>query len=209
MQASAHDEFEVLGSFEADHAALEHEDTWFAASLAFVRAHGGPVTRRFLDVLPAGWQTADVIIDSELVWVPRGHGPGVPWFHFETYPYLNGGAFERVNREIAVEHIAVHIGPGHVEVLRGDVEPALRAPIPGSWPHVPSKECVERDRALRSLLDDGRVGVVQVGEQTLYRHGGGAFLRYLTAEASGFRLWLRATRGSRRPVVNGLRTLVQ
>ena len=70
-------------------------------------------------------------------------------------------------------------------------------------------DVLARDRQIRALIDSGKNGLDTPTEGTLILHGSSTFLRWPPAQAWGFHFWIRATRGSRRPFVNGLRTHAQ
>ena len=185
-------------------AELRHEEPLFAADAGFAREFGGPLTRRFLAALPAGWQSAPLVIDSCLVGLARHFDPGPCHFHREPFPEQSGGAWDLANGEREVEHIHAVFGLVLPEFLAGPVD---ERELPAPQPQAPRKTWLRaRDPALRVRLDAGRPRLLKPAGGELVRYGAGAFLRWATAPESAFHFWIRATRGSRRPLVNGIRT---
>jgi hypothetical protein len=191
----------TLPSPEGD--ALTHENPLFAADGRFAHARGGPITRAFLEALPPGWDPAGLVVDSTLVWLGRGFVPnGWRWFHREPCPGRAGGAWDVANGEMDVEHVACVFGPSTAEVLVGELDLAALPALAGPEPDLRARHAV-----LAAWRVEGRLGARAVPEATLYHFGATTFQRFLPATAPGFHLWLRATRGSRRPVVNGMRNV--
>jgi hypothetical protein len=192
---------EILPSSSGD--ALAHENPLFAADGRFALERGGPITRVFLEALPPEWKLAELVVDSTLLWLSRGMIPnGWRWFHREPYPGRAGGAWDTANGELDVEHVACAFGPSTAEVLAGEIDLAA---LPA--PEGPEPDLRARHAVLAAWRAEGRLATRNVPEATPYRYGATTFQRYLPAAGSGFHLWLRATRGSRRPVVNGLRNV--
>lgn len=192
---------------ETEAADLRAERPVFAASVDFARAHGGPLTRRFLDALPPAWPAGAVVVDSTLVWLSPGMTPGDPLWHREPYPREGRGAYVVANGERAVHHVACVFGaPALPELLGGD--PPLEAlPAvcgPAGWDAAAHRR---RDALIEGWLREGRATVVRTALGVAHAYDGATFVRERPAPVEGFRFWIRATLGSARPRADGLRNV--
>ncbi|MCA9557641.1 MAG: hypothetical protein KC583_03655 [Myxococcales bacterium] len=185
--------------------ALTAETPLFAADARYARHRGGPLTRAFVDALPPAWSLDRVVVDSTLVWLRRGMVPnGFGAFHREPYPEDSHGAYAAANAELDTHHVACFFGPSHAEVLRGHVGLDELPPVS---PTRGRADLSRRHAALVALLDAGQLSLEPMPAGQPFAYDARTFLRYAPARESGFHLWLRATHGSQRPIVNGHRNV--
>lgn len=188
--------------------ALEDEEPLFAATKEFATEFGGPITGAFLEALPQDWRDIPLVIDTVLVWLPPGAWPGPRLFHREPYPESSDGAFGCANLDLTVEHIAVVLGPVGWEFVVGALSLSL---MQSALPLIHSSETGEaraRDAVLQTLIAQRQLDVDQVEPGELIQYPAYSFLRHKPTGSPGFHFSLRATRGSRQPLVNGFRTVV-
>ena len=194
-------EIGMLGPFAQE--MLQQEVPVFAAEGAVAHELGGPVTRAFLESLPSSWYGQPLVVDTMMVWLQLGQSLLSRWFHHEVFPGKSERAFGAANQEREVEHIACAVGaPSVREFLVGDVPEELSR-IDSSN----SEELKKRDWHLRMLSDQSVLHAVPVMMGSLHHYRWGAYQRTLGATAAGFHLYLRASLGSKRPIVNGLRNV--
>lgn len=206
----------VIAPFHhADHP-LEAETPLFAADPDFARAHGGPLTRRFVDRLPA--HPGPVVIDSSLVWLSpglahgfeaggRGMGPRAPLrFAHEPFPGAVDGARGAANRDRAIVHRLCVVGHECTpEIAVGEIACPDAAAAEAFW--FPAEDVAARDAAIDRLLAAGTLVRMPIPTGTIVELGWGALRRARPAASTGFQLILRASLGDRRPHVNGRRNL--
>jgi hypothetical protein len=182
---------------------LAAEQPLFAAEKRFAFEMGGPLTRAFLGALPPEWQADQLVVDSHLVGLPPGYDPGPTVFHREACAEYKGAAFDLANAEVDVEHAWCVFGPVMPELIAGEVDE-------GALPSMPAwndRTAAARDVVLRGWLESGRLTTASPEPGAVWICDGRTWLRWGKATAPGLHLWLRATRGSRRPWVNGRRNM--
>ena len=199
--------YELVGRIpDFDQETIKRENPVFAAGKEFFAERGGPISRAFLDALPDEWRMDYAVIDSMLVWLRPPLCPGIPEYHSEIFPGRIEGVMGEANKERTVEHIACCVGSVSLpEFIVGDVE-FIGIPddaVETYW------NCCEnlttRHEVLKAMVADGRVSAKQVDANTLYRYGWGCFYREMPATDYAFRLFIRASRNTQRPICNGLR----
>lgn len=191
-----------------DDDRLADEDPLFAAGREYAWRKGGVFTRTFLQSLPEVWQSGRIVVDSELCWLQPGVCPLTDVFHRETYPVApDNVAYALANAELDVEHVAVCLGVSAMEFIEGEIDwsvmPKIARDTRGRWDR---KGAVARDEHLRALIAAGELVLRRVEPGEVVCYDGRAFSRRLPAGRDGFSLFIRASRGTRRPMVNGIRT---
>ena len=184
---------------------LEEEEPLFAATADFAAEFGGPITRLFVESLPQDWGSLPLVIDTMLVWLTVGTYAGPIRFHREPYPLNDLGAFDMANADRGVDHINVVIGPAGIEALIG----VLPLGLPDKPLRADQAAAMERDTLLRGCVDRGELSVASINPSELFRSTAETFVRHIPAERAGFHFFMRATRGSRQPLVNGFRTITK
>src|SRR5262249_37557741 len=72
-----HSAFEVVGRIPRfSQEVIREELAMWGVPGAWVREHGGPVARAFVEALPASWQPLDYRVRCKLNWLRRGWTPG-------------------------------------------------------------------------------------------------------------------------------------
>ena len=200
--------FECVRTLEpAGQDAIRSETPLFAAGARFAYDRGGPLTRAFLDALPEPWPAELLVLDSFLVWLRPHLCPGTPEWHHEVFPGQHENARGLANRERDVEHAACCFGTASLpEFLVGDVR-LVGAPSEEASVWFRCTDLAARGRTLEAQLAAGDLAIRAVPPWTVYRYGWGSFQRAAPATESGFVFLVRATRGSSRPLVNGLRNV--
>lgn len=196
----------------------EEETPFFAATRAFARKNGGPITCAFVDALPGDWGD-NVVIHSSLAWLTPGlvldeqFAPGArgapqrdpPPFRHEPFPGWGWGVRGSANRNTESIHCSVTVG-GHPPIfVSGALELDPDEDPEGFW--VPTIDLRPRDRRIRSWLAGGTLEAIEPLEATIVQHGWGTFWCPQAATDSGFQLFLRATHRDVCPAVNGLRNV--
>lgn len=195
-----------LRSFSADQ--LRAETPLFAAAGQIALQCGGDCTREFLRCLPDDWSASHLVVDSMLLWLQVGTSLPSQWFHHELFPGRHDHAFGMANSERDVEHIACSFGaPAEREFLIGEISD-LPAAGSNNLFCIESEAIPRRHEFLNSHLAAGLLKAVRVPTGQLHRYGFNAFYRTIGTRQAGFHFYIRATRGSRRPIVNGLRNVV-
>jgi hypothetical protein len=194
---------ELLDTLDAPDPEFAKEQPLFGAQGDFAYEHGGPLTRAFLDRLPARFRQVSTVVDSMLVWLQSGQNLASRWFHHEPFPGETLNAFAAANREPGIEFIAAALGaPSHRDFLVGEIEPfadkvKLHCPDPDDVP--------ARDARLREQRDRQRLVEVCVPVGRIHRYEAGTFLRVRRTESPGFHFYVRVSLGTERPIVNGMR----
>ena len=203
----------------AEQHAVENETPLFAADLEFALAHGGALTRAFLQALPLDPGDA-VVVDSSLVWLSPGllhgfvasgplAGPRAKLgFVHEPFPGIATGVRGEANRNRQATHwLAVFGLDCTPELAAGEV--VLDAPDQAESFWLPTDSLEFREQRIAQLLEAGQLQLQPLPVATVVEFGWGMLLRSRPATTHGFQFVIRATRGDRRPHVNGLRNLAQ
>lgn len=214
-----HSRFEVIGPLQgAPLHQPEGETPLFAASYDFAFAQGGPITRAFLDALPATWR--DAVIDSSLVWLTPGLAHDEPFrlskggaphrrspaFRHELFPGCADGVRGDANRNLNAVHRRCFVGLSCTPlVARGEVALEPDEDPAGFW--LPTDTLTRRDQRIHGWLSEGRLVATPLPVAQIVEHGWGMLHCPRPATRSGFQLMLRATHNDPRPRVNGLRNV--
>jgi|GEM_PF-3675512 len=191
-----------------DDATLLQEVPFFAAEGSTAYQQGGAVTRAFLNALPAEWQNDHLVVDSILVWLQEEQSLPTRWFHHEVYPGKTERAFAAANEERDVEHIACAIGaPCEREFLVGDLSFADEATLDFDLYRTATKDYPARHQFLREQRDAGHLEAITIKLNQMHRYAWGTFQRVMPTRSPGFHFWIRASLGSKRPIVNGMRNV--
>lgn len=207
----------VIGELpDANVHAPEDERPLFAATATFARRQGGPITRAFVDSLPAAWGT-DVVVDSSLVWLlpglvhdddhaGRGAHRGPACFRHEPFPGATTGVRDRANRNRASLHRWLVIGEPGPRFATGEIRLDEGEDPEAFW--LPGTELAPRDERIRRWLADGTLVATDAPTATVFEHGWGTLWCPRRATEPGFQLVLRATHRDVRPHVDGIRNAI-
>ena len=204
LVAPAASDVVVLGKLSPSLSApLEEETPLFSADSSFAYQEGGKWTQAFLDGLPAAWQTEHLIVDSLLVWLQRDQSLPSRWYHHEVFPWAQNRGYGLANAERDVEHIVCAFGaPSVREFLLGTPSPS-NALLPFDLYQTPEKDFAQRHAWLRAQREAGQLRTLEIGLGVMHRFDGRTFQRAVATAVPGFHFYIRATRGSGRPIVNG------
>lgn len=209
-----------LGKFSpAATSPTEGETPLFAADLDFALAHGGPLTRAFLEAFSLE-KDAGVVVDSSLVWLAPGlvHGfaPAGPLsgprgrvgFIHEPFPGIASGIRGQSNRNREAIHRICVLGVAPApEMVEGEL--TFDSPKEAEEFWFPSASLAFREQEIARRLEDGRLKLIPLPMATIVEFSWGTLLRPRPAETHGFQFIVRVTSGDRRPHLNGLRNHAQ
>lgn len=176
---------------------LKSEPMLWSASPNYAALRGGQLTRDFIGFLPVEWRNDDrVVIDSRVHMLMPGWWPAIPGWHLDDVP--RSGPDNQPNYiapEYEAEQIALLISTdGKIcptSFLSGRVE----------LPKPPEGELVYEfwNREINARIDRGEL------REELFQHGEVVWFdwqglhRANASTGNGWRFFIRATRGSRRP----------
>ena len=196
--------FQVLSNLDpVPDERLEDEVPYFAATPSTIVASGGPLSRAFVERLPADWEDDDVVGDSALVWLHVGASPGPRFFHSEPFPGASAGPGALANAERDCEVIACVMGAACAEEFAvGPATDDVAHPFPPAEENVrgAAQALARRSLAVEALIASGALRLESPPRWSLYLHDQTALRRFPRADRSGFHFHIRATRGSQRPL---------
>lgn len=195
----------------------EEEAPVFAATRAFAMENGGPITRAFIDALPASWGD-DVLIHSSLAWLtpglvldepfaPEARGApqrDAPPFRHEPFPGW-GGIRGSANQNTDSTHCSATVGGRAPVYVSGRIELDRLEDPEEFW--LPTADLRPRDRMIRRWIDEGALDAIEAPKATIIQHGWGTFWCPRPATRPGFQFNLRATHLGVCPPVNGFRNV--
>ena len=193
---------------------LEDETPLFAADRDFAWDHGGPITRRFVEGLPAD-RALPVVVDSSLVWLAPGLGHGFELgggghpraplrFTHEPFPDVVTGVRGASNRNRSALHRMCVLGVDCTpELASGEVLFADAETAAAFW--LPEDGFAFRDAEIARRCDEGSLVREAIPLGVVIEFGWGALMRPRPSAVTGFQFILRATIGDPRPQVNGRR----
>lgn len=185
-------------------SVIKNEPMFFSSDLHFVREHKGPVTTAFLNAIPFDWfMDNTVIMDSRVHMLMPGWYPCIPGWHHDDVP--RGGLFNQPNYqtpEYKSEHLACIIGDAsRTDFAYGKIDlpdPALNEITYEKW-HPLVDEAVRKHRLLYISAESG----------VIYQFDWNTFHKGNAATKNGWRIFLRLSRKTNRPVLNEIRKQTQ
>ncbi len=186
---------------------LKSEPMLWSASLDYAVAAGGQLTRDFVTRLPESWRYDNrVVIDSRVHMLMPGWCPAIPGWHLDDVP--RSGPRNQpnyVDPEYKAEQIALLVSTdGEIcptSFLSGQVE------LPEPPPDALVYEFWHREIQSQIRRGEQAEHFIQHGHLVWFDWQG--FHRANESKGSGWRFFIRATRGSRRPAKNEIRNQVQ
>lgn len=180
------------------HELVRNEPMLFGCDLDSARKLGGPLTSKFLDVLGAryGW-----IIDSRVHMLMPDWYPCIPGWHHDDVPRdREDGQPDYDTPSYRSDHVMMIVDAGTGALTEFLNETVSVSPVPLG--QVVYREWDAQIRALKPRTMLARNGdVISFSD-----HG---FHRGRPATASGWRWFVRASRGTLRPALNEVRKQVQ
>lgn len=215
-----HSSFELLPGLlpDFDPLTIEQEPQFFSATPTYALRKGGPITRAFLDLLPAEWLTShyDLVIDSRVHMLMEGWMPCIPGWHLDDIPRTRkDGQPDHLNPIYRAEHILALVGDcsrtaflkGHIELM--DV-PDGELGIGGLCPETSIYGKWHGDIERQMQGPPGWAPEVEYApERRLIHFNDQSFHRGTPATHAGWRWFARVTRGSDRKALNKIRTQTQ
>lgn len=171
-----------------------------AASRAFVLKHGGPVTKNFMEALPEDWIDTPIIVDTRVQYLKPGMYPKVPGWHLKDVPRTaKYGQPNVIDPHYKSEHmICVTGATSFPEFLVQEVN--IELPPYGLNIYDSFNEQL-------NVIKDKKVAVAMDGR--IYRYDWNTVCRSVPANASGWRLYLHASRYTEREIINNTKRQVQ
>lgn len=173
----------------------------FSADVRFARAHGGPITRAFLEYVPF-----ESVIDSRVHMLMPGWYPCIPGWHLDDIPrtrpdgqpdhkhpaYTSSSIMMIAGDASVTEFIEGELGLSDIGITEGAVY--------GRW-----NACINHMLAQPNC----QIAVRQVPNYSLVKFGWGAFHRGVPATKFGWRFFIRANYNTARDVKNEIRRQTQ
>lgn len=199
-----------------DPLTVEQEPQFFSADIAYAYYHGGPITRAFIDALPAEWRgDPAAVLDSRVHMLMAGWYPCIPGWHLDDIPRTRkDGQPDHANPAYRADHILALIGDcSRTAFLTGNIKlmdvPDGELPTTGICPatsiygkwHGDIEQYLEyRQEAVRQEYAPER-RLIQFNDQSFHRGS--------PATHSGWRWFARVSRNTQRPIYNKTRTQTQ
>lgn len=172
---------------------VKNEPMMFNATLEWAHENGGPITRKFIESLPVGWEP-DSIIDSRVHMLMPGWWPCIPGWHHDDVPRsVVTGQPNYVDPEYSSEHILglVNADTAPTEFLIGDI--SLELPTRGETIYR-----VWNDQIDEAISTNTGLQVVQAESQMLYQFDCNTFHRGTQCVKGGWRWFGRVSRNTDR-----------
>ncbi len=195
-----------LSSFTQDE--IKNEPMLFSAGWAFASEYGGPITREFLAMLMEDdvWYTKripfdSIVIDSRVHMLMPGWYPCIPgWHHDDVARTRKDGQPNYKDMPYKSEHASAIIGDVSVtEFLFGKFNltiPKLGATIYKDWNDTINKK-------LKRGID--HISRVPIETNKIIYFDWATFHRGMPATHSGWRMFIRASWNTKRPILNEIR----
>lgn len=185
--------------------AIKAENMFFQADKWFAWAHGNTITRRFVEKVDELWLSRPVVIDTRYHMLMPGWYPCIPGWHVDEAPRTR--ANNQPNHTLPgprPEHMCMVVDTGTGSLT----EYALGSTL--------LPEVVDGDCTTYGLWNDILEGEneyplkrYQVRSKELIRMDMHTLHRGMPAVNMGWRIFLRATLNSTRPIVNEIRKQTQ
>ncbi len=176
----------------------------FACDVNYAYKNGGPITRRFISEFPEDFFNRKVIIDSKVNMLMEGWYPAIPGFHIDDIPRSRSdGQPNYLNPEYRSKHVAAVVGDCSLTSF------ILGTSIEVSDVDVGQKVYAKWNKEIRAQVENGTVEERSIGEGELVEFGWGDFHKANPATKRGWRLFIRASKDTARPIFNEKRTQVQ
>lgn len=186
---------------------IKNEPMLFSADFGFAADHAGPITRPFLNFLiTTGEPLTAWIIDSRVHMLMAGWFPAIPGFHHDDIPRTRPGDNQPDYDNPAYK--AYHV-MGMVDDGTGSHTEYLTSPITVSKIPIGKTIYEAWDREVTAQLVAGKVQSARISSGSVLKFGPEDFHRAIAATGTGWRYFIRATRGSGRKPSNELRQQTQ
>lgn len=189
-----------VGSFatEVSNDDIRNEPMFFNCDVDFSYKHGGPITRSFLDNLPAGW---DGVFDSRVHMLMKGWYPAIPGYHHDDVPrpdipagqhFITAGQPDYDNPTYKSNHI--------LGLVNADVAPTHFALGKATFPEIPDGELIYRAWHLEVLdkIMSGELTPYKTPDRTLLQFNWQSWHQGVEAVGHGWRWFGRVSKDTGR-----------
>lgn len=206
-------QIETLGHLDANENDIKYERMFFNCSPDFAWAHGGSITRNFIDTLPKDW-SEDTVFDSRVHMLMPGWYPGIPGWHHDDVPraeipqgqhFLTAGQPDYDNPRYHAEHI--------MALVNASVCPTAFAVGTANMSRVPDGQLIYRQwhGEVEKQIENGDLKFIQAPDRTLIQFDWQTFHACQKATGNGWRWFGRISRNTDRvnKITNEIRRQVQ
>lgn len=193
---------------------IKSEPMFFNCDLDFAWDNGGPITRDFINNLPAYVDPYDVVFDSRIHMLMPGWYPAIPGFHHDDVPrppipvgqhFVTSGQPDYDNPRYHSKHILGLVNAG--------ICPTEFALGTCTMPEIPDGELIYRrwHEEVKLLLDKGELELYKVPDRMLIEFDWQAFHQGTKAIGNGWRWFGRLSWNTDRVfnITNEIRQQVQ
>lgn len=199
------EEMELPDEGVLDMLKREQHDMLFSADRYFAHEHGGELTAKFMEHLPSHWDGDRLVVDTRAHMLKEGWYPCIPGYHIDDIPRNENGQPQVFDPEYKSEHALAVVGEvsrtvfaiGEVSLPVPDTA-TLDKPLYGIW-----------DDIIRAEIEAGSLREWTAPAESIVLFGWGDLHRGQAAVADGWRLFMRASRGTGREIHNDVRFQTQ
>ena len=172
-----------------DQGTISRELTLWNADPEYFAAHGGPISRAFVQALPEDWKKDDIVLKSKLAWLKIGWSPAQGDYHGDQVPLRSDGEQDFQHITTKIDSIACCVGDCSLTCfVFGEFE------LP-DYP-IGQKQGMLWHNHLIDMINDGVIEERAVEECTLIQFSNTDFHRAMPATKEGFRIIFRAVRNT-------------
>ena len=192
----------VVGS--VDTATIKNEPMLHRCTAKFAEEHGGVLTKIFLEELGREWPLDDILIDSRTHMLMPGWFPAIPGFHHDDVPRsLATKQPNYINPEYRSKHCMMLINADICPTEFAVGENVFRIPAPEEKTYKVWHEDVMQD------IRSGALKSEMAPDKRLVFFDDRTWHQATPAVATGWRWFIRATKGSKLAARNEVRAQVQ
>jgi hypothetical protein len=206
---------QLRGAFPAEFpdSVVKNEPMFFNCDLKFAHENGGPITKAFIEALPADWTDEPVVLDSRVHMLMKNWFPCIPGFHHDDVPRRKDqyGQPNYDDPEYRSEHL--------MGLVNAHVAPTLFALTPEGATDSPRFELPAPDRVVYEAWHWEVERLLKEGQLTAFEAPSGQLLQFdwqswhtgQRAVSNGWRWFVRLSRKTARTehITNEFRRQVQ
>lgn len=199
-------------SFYGMESDVKNEPMFFNCSLEYAYDNGGPITKSFIEKIPAGWDIS--VFDSRVHMLMPGWYPAIPGFHHDDVPrpeipvgqhFITAGQPDYENPRYRSEHI--------LGLVNGEICPTMFAIGTAIMPEVAPGELIYRkwDAVIKKHIEEGRLESMNAPSNRLVYFDCDTFHTGTKAVKNGWRWFGRVSRNTDRvnKITNEIRKQAQ
>lgn len=185
-------------------ATVKNEPQFFSADLNFAMEHGGDITKDFIKNLPDEFKNSYCVLDSKVHMLMPGWFPCIPGIHVDDVPRTRSdGQPDHINPVYKADHAMAIVGDASItQFVIGDIElediPVGGGIISEKW-----------HSDIAKMIEDNKVSVKNITPNKIVLFDWQAFHQGMPATKNGWRLFIRATINTHRPIHNEIRMQAQ